>query len=684
MIFRPSRTSASIILAVAALSLPSLAQAFEVKDVVATTLKNNAEVRMKWHNFRATAEERGVVRANYLPVIDLSYSAARENRTTPQSTGGSTSSSFSRNGYNLNLSQNLFQGFITNHQVKQLDFTSRARYYEYLAEAEAQSQEAVRAFIDVVRFGKLVEIAEENFSVHKGIYEQILQRVTQGVGRRVDLEQVSGRMALAESNLINEIANLQDVSTRYARIVGTPAPEQLVLGNLPTLPASSEVMQQAEKYNPRMLAAGALYHAAEADIEARRGVFSPTLDLRANKNGTNNREGVKGQDSRSSVELIMNMNLYRGGADRARLASASARLDEAEALGIKSCRDMRQQVTIAYNDSIKLNSQLDSLRQHLLSTEKARDAYRQQFDIGQRTLLDLLDSENELFQARRDMLGAELDLQLARYRVLGESGRLLESLALKANDGGDLNTDPVRAFNCASAASKPYIAEPAASNALPAFTPTPMVAKTVAPAPNKSIIINTQVQFDLNSANIREDSKPQLDKLASLLQSQEIADKRLLVEGHTDSSGNAAANLKLSQQRADAVRNYLASRGISADRLQSAGRGASSPQQGTQATDPANRRVLVVLQEQAGKTMPSVSNINVPVIPALPKTMPAPVKKVVPAPAPTAIPAVAPAPAIAASPAPAPLPTIASPANSDKATQLRRQLLQMAPSLSSN
>ena len=195
-------------------------------------------------------------------------------------------------------------------------------------------------------------------------------------------------------------------------------------------------MVLADKNNPSLQAARAFYRAAEAEIDVRRGAFSPTLDLRANKAATTNKDGVKGRTNEQAIELVVNMNLYRGGADRARLASATERRDEAEALGVKACRDMRQQVSIAYNDSVRISSQLESLRQHQLSTEKARDAYRKQFDIGQRTLLDMLDSENELFESRRELLNAELNQQLATYRVLGESGRLMEAMQLKPNDDG--------------------------------------------------------------------------------------------------------------------------------------------------------------------------------------------------------------------------------------------------------
>jgi adhesin transport system outer membrane protein len=99
---------------------------------------------------------------------------------------------------------------------------------------------------------------------------------------------------------------------------------------------------------------------------------------------------------------------------------------------------MRQTLMIAYNDTRKLTEQISFLDQHQLATEKARDAYRQQFDIGQRSLLDLLDTENELFQARRAYTNATHDLTIAYARVGAAMGQLISMLGLTAQESGAL------------------------------------------------------------------------------------------------------------------------------------------------------------------------------------------------------------------------------------------------------
>jgi len=125
---------------------------------------------------------------------------------------------------------------------------------------------------------------------------------------------------------------------------------------------------------------------------------------------------------------VLNYNLFKGGSDRALSRQYAERLALSKDLRDKACRDIRQTLAIAFNDIQNLSRQLGFLDQHQLATEKAREAYRKQFDIGQRTLLDLLDTENEYFQARRAYVNAAHEHAIAHARTLAGMGKLLSAL----------------------------------------------------------------------------------------------------------------------------------------------------------------------------------------------------------------------------------------------------------------
>ncbi len=201
------------------------AQAADLKSAVEKTIAQNPEVRFSFHQFRQAAEEKGVGRAGFLPVIDVNYTWGREDSTYPNRLAG-TNGSYNRDGWSAYLTQNLFQGLQTTNLVRQLKYGERARYFEFLNTSEQQALEAARAYLDVLRYRALVDLSKENYASHKGVYEQIQQKVGAGVGRRVDLELATGRLALSESNLLTETSNLHDVSQRYERLTGELPPNK--------------------------------------------------------------------------------------------------------------------------------------------------------------------------------------------------------------------------------------------------------------------------------------------------------------------------------------------------------------------------------------------------------------------------------------------------------------------------
>ena len=120
--------------------------------------------------------------------------------------------------------------------------------------------------------------------------------------------------------------------------------------------------------------------------------------------------------------------------------------------------------------------------------------------------------------------------------------------------------------------------------------PAAPVAAVPRPRPSLSLLI----QFDFNSAHVKPESEQALVNLAQALKSPELSESRFAVEGHTDSRGRADYNLKLSQQRADAVRTVLAHNGVVESRLSAVGKGSTEPANAADPQAAENRRVRIV------------------------------------------------------------------------------------------
>jgi adhesin transport system outer membrane protein len=567
----------------------------------------NPEVQARWNGFNAAGNERDVARAGFLPKVDLSASTGREDRTSP--TLGDVGR-YSFNTTQLTLSQMLFDGMFTANEAKRLGYAKLTRYYELTEASETAALEAVKAYADVARYRELVEVATQNYVEHKQTTQQVEERANAGVGRRVDVEQANGRLALAESNLLTELTNLHDVSARYLRVVGEkpaanlPAlPEPFKLGNLPV---STEVlMREGLQGSPTMNAAVENVRASQMAIASSKAAYLPRVDFRAYTSKENNTGGISGGTRVNGMEFVMNYNLFRGGADKARESQAVNQKEQARDLQEKACRDVRQTLSIAYSDARTLSEQQRYMDQHRLSTEKSREAYRQQFDIGQRTLLDLLDSQNEYFEATRSYINARYNQAAAQARTLAGMGQLVTTLSATRSDvpsaqdagqdRGNIDPDVLCPLDEFAVDTLDQIK---AATVIPsrarAATATPVAPVAVAPT---KVSLAADALFESGKSNLKPEGLASIDKMLASIKGAQV--DVVIATGHTDSVGSDASNNRLSLARAESVKAYLVEKGVDVKRVRAVGKGEGQPiaDNATAEGRAKNRRVdLEVLQ----------------------------------------------------------------------------------------
>lgn len=568
----------------------------------------NPEVQARWHNFTGAQAERDVARAGYKPSVDLTAGVGVEWTKDPVAP---THDKYTRDNAQLALTQMLFDGFYTKNEVARIGYAELVRYYELQEAAENIALEAVKAYTDVARYSELVEEAKRNYVEHKQTSKQIEERSVAGVSRRVDMEQATGRLALAESNLLTEVSNLHDVSARYQRIMGElppgtlpPVPEGVKLNGVPV--SMTDAMEKGLPGSPTINAAYENVRAATSNIESQKAAYWPRLDFRIRESWGHNIDGVRGNMKDTVAEVLLNYNLYRGGADQAREKQAVEFKFQARDLQEKACRDVRQTLAIAYNDVSKLREQLGYLDQHRLSTEKAREAYRQQFDIGQRTLLDLLDTQNEYFEASRAYINARYNEVQAQARTLASMGKLNAALGVSrpdqptleevGQDRGELPPEELCPFATPALfevdKAKAVADAPVRGRQAPAPAIVPAAAK-----PTKMTFASDAL-FDFDKATLKPEGQSKLDGLVTKLKGVNL-DVAIAV-GHTDSIGTDEYNQRLSVKRADAVKAYLVSKGIPAEQIKTDGKGESQPvaDNKTKEGRAKNRRVEVTVQEK--------------------------------------------------------------------------------------
>jgi len=410
----------------------AVAEGFTLHGAVAKALASNPDIFIQVNERRARNEEVKRAKAGYLPTLDLNSGIGSErSRNSSTRASGQDYRTLTRQEGSISARQMLFDGFATKNEVARQKARVSSTAYTVQSVAENTALDAAEAFLNLLRNDTLLKLAQANLEAHERSYDQIKIRSDAGVGRRADLEQISGRLALANSNLIAAQSNYDDGLTTYIRVVGeAPVGSPLKpVKNNDGLPSSKQgAIDQAIDKHPTLKSAVADVEAAMAQHRASRNTFYPRFDLELSQSWNNDLDGQLGTNNDSQAMVRMRYNLLNGGGDAARKRQTAHLTDEAKEVRNRTYRQVVETMRLSWNAFDATERQLVFLDEHVKATVRTRDAYQKQFNIGQRTLLDLLNAENELFQAKQSYISADFDNLFSRYRILNAQGGLLKNL----------------------------------------------------------------------------------------------------------------------------------------------------------------------------------------------------------------------------------------------------------------
>lgn len=416
-----------------------------LEQSVALALDTHPDIRQAFARFKSKEEDVNRASAGYLPTVDITAGYGYEYTDSPSNRrsdlgfdNGETE--LARGEFGISLRQMLFDGMFTSSEVKRTKFEASAEQWALISTAEDLALSVSRAYLNYLKTQQLVTLSEKNVDSHQQIFGQIKERTDSGMGSIADLSQVTGRLARAQSNLIAARNNHQDARAEFISLTNI-MPDDLVMpvpdaDMLPTDRLSG--LTFAIERHPIIKSAQQDINAARAYSGSVEANYYPKLSLELAANADNDLAGEDGVNRfgpnvgghRNDLTLMLRMryNLYSGGKDVALERGAAYKITEAQEINYRAHRQVTESYRLAWNAYEMLGLQKQYIQQHVITSKDTQDAYQQQFSLGQRNLLDLLDTENELFQARKDYLDASFDELIARYRLLNVTGQLLESL----------------------------------------------------------------------------------------------------------------------------------------------------------------------------------------------------------------------------------------------------------------
>lgn len=415
------------------LSLPAIGETLE--QVVKETLLTNPQILSSKSEKLAREQQLKQAYGGYYPSIDITAGTGTEfskNSATVATYSDNDFHELNRKESAITLRQNLFNGFETSHQIDQQQARVKAAEHMLAIDRDEITLRTSQVYLNVIRKREILTLTQKNLNKHQTIFNKVQKRSKSGVGRRSDLEQVRGRLSLARSNLAATKANLFDAEANYMRVVGKAVPNQMQKPQSveAALPANIETaLNSARQANPKLASANAEVKAATAMHDSSKSSDYPQLDLVFSRAWNENLDGIKANDEEYYAMLQLRWNIFNGGSDRARKSEKAHLFNKAKSSRDDARRFVDQTVRLSWSEYTTRKSQVLDLQQHFTSSKKTRNSYDSQFRIGKRTLLDLLDTENEVFQSGRAYINAQYDLIQAQHKVLASLGLLSQTMA---------------------------------------------------------------------------------------------------------------------------------------------------------------------------------------------------------------------------------------------------------------
>jgi outer membrane protein len=401
-----------------------------LESALARAYGNNPDLNAQRANVRATDENVARAKSAYRPQINATADVSRDYRRS-----GGTSRVATSRSIGLDVSQTIFNGFRTENSVRQAESgVLSARETLNNNEQEILLNSAT-AYMDVLRDTAILDLQRNNVEVIDEQLRQTRDRFNVGEVTRTDVAQAEARLAAGRSQQSRAESDLRTSIAQYRQFVGVE-PRQLAPGRPldRLLPRSVDAaLQVALNAHPAIKAAQHSVDAAELQVKIEEGALAPQLGVSGSVSqsygglaGAGGAGGGGGNDGvfAASVGARLTVPIYEGG-----LAAASTRQAKETAGQRRLDADwIRDQVRAAVVSSWGLfeasRSQILAAQSQIDAAETALSGVREEARVGQRTTLDVLNSQQELLNARVNLIQAQRDRVVASYRVVQAMGRL--------------------------------------------------------------------------------------------------------------------------------------------------------------------------------------------------------------------------------------------------------------------
>ena len=402
-------------------------------SALAAAYRTNPRLDAERARVRAVDEQVPQASSSWRPQVSgEATSGVIDRNTSPDSTDAGTNY---RTGLGLNVTQQLFDGFQTRNRLKSAESEVRAAQQDLRQVEAAVLLEAATAYLDVVRDRELIRLADKNISFLRQELRAAQARLDVREVTKTDVAQARARLARAQSERDTLEADLAASEADYLRVIGSrPKGLSMPPMRLRQVPKSlAAALNLAETESSLVLAALYREQSSRARVDQVRGELLPSARLEANYNAAFNTSGTIDRDDTASLIGRLTVPLYSGGATRSRVREAKHTHVERiqQVAQVKS--EVAARVRAAWARLKAAQAQIKSDLVQIEANRVALTGVRNEEEVGQRTLLDVLDAQQELLNSQAQLVRSRRDTVVAQFALLAEVGQLdAETLKLAA------------------------------------------------------------------------------------------------------------------------------------------------------------------------------------------------------------------------------------------------------------
>ena len=407
------------------------ATAIELRDAVQAALTTNPEIRQAIHNKEATRKERRQAEGLWYPRVSVEASAGARNLRNPTRR-------------NLGIADDTLwplEASITADQLltdmggREAEIRRQASRTDAAAARIEERSEYValnvsRAYVDYVLQQRLVAIAEDNATFHERLASDLRQGVAQGSISIADQQQAEERLQSARARVTEAREDLESAGIQFRTLAGLPIDSVTMPPDVQQcMPATLEEAEAlARANNPRVQESIADLSTSRELIRAAKAEMGPRFNLEGTARVGDDVDGFSGHTTDLSARVVMRWLIFNGGTNIANVREQQARADEAHARLFEMTRRAEEDTRSAWSRLTNQARLVTELETQGRVSDDLLLSYREQFNVGRRSLLDVLDAQNTRYNVQAQLETARLARTYAQYRTLAASNRLIECL----------------------------------------------------------------------------------------------------------------------------------------------------------------------------------------------------------------------------------------------------------------